>query len=62
MIKKYNNRGDELCNPPTGHEFENGLCKHCGAPQTPADTDAAIRRFYAEEDKRLADKAAQREN
>jgi len=53
-VKQYNDRGDELCNPPVGHEFTDGLCEHCGAPETPADTDRAIARLYAEEDKRLA--------
>jgi hypothetical protein len=61
VTKQYSDKGDELCNPPVGHEFEEGLCVHCGAPETPADTDKAISNFYAEEDKRLAEKATQKE-
>jgi hypothetical protein len=57
MKKQYNDRGDLLCNPPIGHEFENGLCIHCGAPETPADTDKAIAEFYRREDERLAIRA-----
>lgn len=52
---RYNDQGDELCNPPIGHEFEDGVCAHCSAPETSADTDRAIASFYAEEDKRLAE-------
>lgn len=33
MAKKYNNRGDEICD----HEFEGGLCPHCLCPETAAD-------------------------
>lgn len=51
--KQYNSHGDELCNPPIGHEFDNGLCVHCAAPETLKDTDAAIREFYRREDERV---------
>lgn len=42
MSKRFNNKGDEICD----HEFGGGLCSKCLCPETSADQIRAENAFY----------------